>query len=120
MFYDVTGRDPGPAFMSMSTDGGVTPLSAFVQARSDSFHIAMAFVRAADASAAMTFRPLVTDLVVNLSNPWGRATPFGTCCFGSSSLFDDRVALASSHSALHGCCLLRLAQMWTTCIRSPR
>ena len=54
----------GGFFLDTSADGGMTPASAFVQAESSKFDLGDGNAITAEASAAITFRPLVTDVVV--------------------------------------------------------
>jgi hypothetical protein len=80
--------------MSASANGGVTPLSAFVQVQSDSFDLALASVERAESTAAISFMPLVSGLVVQITNPYGPPPPFPFFPpFGSASLFDDTAGL---------------------------
>ena len=80
--YNPEPYGAGGYYASMSTNGGITPLSAFVSANSDEYDLSFAYVGIADASAAITFRPLVTDVVVQNA----RSFP---AFFGPSGLYDE-------------------------------
>ena len=73
--------------LQASADGGSTPASAFVQAVTSSMDAGFGTARIAEASAAITFRPLVSNVVVQIGNPW-IPFPFANG-FGFSQLFDD-------------------------------
>jgi len=91
MFVDSMGV-PGGYYMFTSTNGGITPLSAFVQAQSSSYDLSQAVIGVADARAAITFRPLVTNLVLQTQDPWGPPAPppfLGTTFYNPSGLYDD-------------------------------
>ena len=74
--YDVTSGTPpiqrtdqvngstGAFWLSTSADGGITSASAFVKARSSAEDLGNALAGPAEASAAITFRPLVSGVVV--------------------------------------------------------
>jgi hypothetical protein len=57
--------------LSTSTDGGVTPASAFVQARAFAYDTGFAIAEVAQAEATIIFRPLVTNIVYTSYGPFG-------------------------------------------------
>jgi len=92
VFLNAMGQLAGLFSVSASASGGVTPLSAFVQAQVS----AQDFIGGpalAGAGAMITFRPLVSDLVLRLR---GSEPPGSPCvCIGTtSSLFDNTAGLA--------------------------
>ena len=86
----VTGGGGGIS-LDTSADGGMTPASAFVQADSSKTASGSAAAQIAEATAAITFRPLVTDLVVQTVNEIPSPVLPG-CCIkwrnGISGLYD--------------------------------
>jgi hypothetical protein len=61
---DHGGGYVGQFFLSTSADGGLTPANAFVRTQNERWDIGFATAVTAEASAAITFRPLVADVVV--------------------------------------------------------
>jgi hypothetical protein len=86
--YLPNGSQVGLFVLSTAADGGITPASAFVQAQSDLFDLGSASANIAEARAAITFRPLVSNVVVQTSNP------FSQWFSGSSGLFDETAGAA--------------------------
>jgi hypothetical protein len=70
-FYDDMGHAVGGYHMFTSANGGVPPLNAFVESQTDEYDFGDALVGTNTASATLTFRPLFTDAVVQIANPWG-------------------------------------------------
>jgi hypothetical protein len=91
--YDpITGLQDGQAEVFTHTDGGVATQSAFVQASVATLEVSQPFVMTvgpATASAAITFRPLVSDVVVNTIALYG--FPF---IAGSAQLYDETIGAA--------------------------
>jgi hypothetical protein len=86
--------DGGTYRFAATTDGGVTSNGAFVTFTHSAEDLGNVLVTAADTSAAITFRPLVNNLVVQTAYPGGPPPPFGPLPpLGSASLFDDTVGL---------------------------
>jgi hypothetical protein len=79
--YNASGFQDGGVFLSTSTNGGVTPQSAFVQATAQGFDTGNAFLGVVEADAAITFRPLIDNVVV-------RAAPAAGAP-GLAKLYDD-------------------------------
>jgi hypothetical protein len=77
MFFNAMGQPIGGFTVFTSASGGITPLSGFVQAQTNAYDVLQAGPTNADASAMITFRPLVTDLVVRPTDPW---SPNGPGC----------------------------------------
>jgi hypothetical protein len=93
VFYDSLGRAIGRFHVFTSADGGVAALSAFAKAAVDEFDISEAYVGANDAGAAITFRPLVTDAVVQTANPWS-PNYAGPAFGGLAGLYDETAGAA--------------------------
>jgi len=86
--------DGGRAIFSASTNGGVTSDRAFVTIDHTAFDLGNALVNAAQTSAAITFRPLVSDLVVNIPLSVGPPPLIFSPAGARFSLFDDTAGLA--------------------------
>jgi hypothetical protein len=78
------GIDGGGYIFAATTNGGVTPDSAFVTLTHTAMDTGNDFVTAADTSAAITFRPLVSNLLVQT----------GATTQTSASVLDDTAGLA--------------------------
>ena len=82
---------PGGFILDTSANGGITPASAFVQAEAHAEDLGSGIAAISEATAAITFRPLVTDLVVQTVEHGSHEFP--GCCFAPvnnsiSGLFD--------------------------------
>jgi hypothetical protein len=88
-FNPDTGNHDGQVVITTRTDAGITPTSAFVQAGIDSVDAGNAFAGPTAASAAITFRPLVSGVVVKTSGSGGgNPNPFDIL-HGTAQLFDE-------------------------------
>jgi hypothetical protein len=75
----------GSYFLSTSAAGGITP-TAFVQAESETMDTGFGDAVVAEARAAITFRPLVSNVVVTTENP--------EALRGFSGLYDETAGAA--------------------------
>jgi hypothetical protein len=94
--FNASGGFNGGIRVFASATGGVTPLSAFTQAQTDAADFVNAVVAEVGAAAAITFRPLVTDLVVQVLMPPqpGGGEPRPCPCLGQAGLFDETAGAA--------------------------
>jgi len=71
VLFNHGGGNVGLFVLSTSADGGFTPSSAFVRAQSDLYDASFGFADVAEATAAIAFRPLVNNLIVQAGVPIG-------------------------------------------------
>ena len=85
--YNPIGSPSGAFILETSADGGVAPLSAFVQAEAAGYDYGDASAGPAGASAAITFRPLVPNFFVRAMDPYNDFRP--SSGFGLAQLYDE-------------------------------
>ena len=114
--HDVVTGGGGGIILDTSADGGMTPASAFVQAESSQLEAGNAITQFAEATAAITFRPVVTNLVVQ--TPGGFGFPLSRGISGLYDLTAGATVLAFEGFITPAGTLSR--SIWGTCIRSTR
>ena len=93
--YMPTGNQVALFVLSTATDSGITPLSAFVRARSNQFDLGgFANAETAEAIAAITFRPLVNNVGVQAGSGLGRAGLYDLSAGAAVLALDPVLAVA--------------------------
>jgi hypothetical protein len=111
--YTPPGLQGGAFSIKTAAAGGVVPSSAFVQAENTGYDYGNASVGIGEASATITFKPLVPNVFFRAMDPY---SSFPRSAYGLAQLYDDTAGVAVftiSHSIADSDVSLDLRHLYT-------